>query len=264
MTVNETPLADLPAQFASKRVVVTGAAGVVGGWIADAFAACGSRLLLSDAREDRLKDHVASGRWGRAQEVETYGCDLTDTASISAMVTRMGDVFGAPDVVINNAGIYPHGPLLEFGTDQWREVMDVNLTAPFILIRDAGRLMIEAGVEGAFVNIASGASVTVAPGGVAYSVSKAALATLTRGAALELAPHRIRVNAVGPGFAPGSEVSELDDEYVQRMLARIPLGRAAGPADASSMVLYLASSYAAFITGSLFHVDGGRVAAAAV
>ncbi len=264
MTTNGTPFDDLAAELSTKRVVITGAAGVVGGWIADAFAGCGSRLLLSDAREDRLKTMVGSGRWSGAAEVQTHGCDLTETESIAGLVERIADLFAAPDVVVNNAGIYPHGPLLEFGTDEWRQVMDVNLTAPFVLIRDTARLMVDGGVEGAFVNIASGASVTVAPGGVAYSVSKAAVAMLTRGAALELAPHRIRVNAVGPGFAPGSEVSELDDDYVQRMLSRIPLGRSANPTDASSMVLYLSSSRASFITGALFHIDGGRVAAAAV
>lgn len=256
--------ADLAAEFKSKRVVITGAAGVIGGWIADAFSKCGSRLFLTDAREERLEGLQQGGRWTGAQDVEVHGCDLRDPASISQLVHRIGTVFGAPDVVVNNAGIYPHSPLLELPTEEWCHVLDVNLTAPFLLTRDAARLMVGEGIEGAFVNIASGAAVTVQPGGVAYSVSKAALAMLTRGAALELAPYKIRVNAVGPGFAPGSEVSELDDDYVQRMLARIPLGRCAGPGDAPSMVLYLCSSRASFITGALFHVDGGRAAAAAV
>ena len=264
MTGNGTPFADLAAELRSKRVVITGSAGVIGGWIADAFASCGSRLFLSDARDERLKSLHKAGRWAEADDVEIHGCDLRDATSVSGMVHRIGEVFGAPDVVVNNAGIYPHAPLLELATEDWCEVLDVNLTAPFLITRDLARLMVSEGVEGAFVNIASGAAVTVQPGGVAYSVSKSALAMLTRGAALELAPHNIRVNAVGPGFAPGSEVSELDDVYVQRMLTRIPLGRSSGPADASSMVLYLSSSRASFITGALFHVDGGRAAAAAV
>lgn len=262
MNTRSTPFPDLGAELATKRVVVTGAVGVIGGWIADAFAGCGSRLLLCDARHDRLAALVESGRWGDASQVEVHGCDLTDTASLSGLVDRIGDTFGAPDIVVNNAGIYPHGPLLDLATEDWQEVLDVNLTAPFVITRDTARLMISEGAEGSIVNIASGAAVTVAPGGVAYSVSKAALAMFTRGAALELAPHRIRVNAVGPGFAPGSEVSELDDAYIERMLSRIPLGRTSGPGDAASMVLYLASSAASFITGALFHVDGGRVAGA--
>lgn len=263
MSSNGALFSDLAAEFKSKRVVVTGAAGVIGGWIADAFAGCGSRLFLTDEREERLRAFQNSGRWADAEDVEIHGCDLRDPVSISQMVDRISAVFGAPDVVVNNAGIYPHSPLLELPADEWCRVLDVNLTAPFLLTRDAARLMVAQGVEGAFVNIASGAAVTVQPGGVAYSVSKAALAMLTRGAALELAPHNIRVNAVGPGFVPGSEVSELDDAYVQRMLARIPLGRSAGPGDASCMVLYLCSSRASFITGALYHVDGGRAAAAA-
>lgn len=249
-------------EFGGKRVVVTGAAGLIGGWIADAFAASGARLLLTDSRRSSLDEQAGTGRWAQARELVLHPADLRDPESLIELSHAMQSAFGAPDMLINNAGIYPHGPLLELDAGEWTAVLEINLTAPFLLLQHAARLMIGEGVPGSIVNIASGAAVTVQPGGVAYSVSKAGLAMLTRGAALELAPHRIRVNAVAPGFAPGSEVSQLDASYVATMTSRIPLGRTSGPADAPSMVLFLCSRYASFVTGTIVHVDGGRVAGA--
>lgn len=138
--------------------------------------------------------------------------------------------------------------------------MDVNLTAPFLLTRDLARLMIKDQVRGAVVNITSAAANTTRLGSGHYSTSKAGLAMLTRAYALELAPHGIRVNAVSPGFAPGSKVSTLDDHYIATVEASIPLGRTSGPCDAAEAVLFLCSKRASYITGTTLTVDGGRSA----
>jgi 3-oxoacyl-[acyl-carrier protein] reductase len=121
-------------------------------------------------------------------------------------------------------------------------------------------LMIKAGVAGRVVNISSGAAVRPGAGGSVYAASKAAIETLTRSIALEVARHGIRVNAVQPGFAPGSEVSALSDRHITSMLARIPLGRTSGPHDAAAAVLWVCSSDASFVTGTTIAVDGGRTA----
>lgn len=241
------------------RVVVTGAAGVIGGWIADAFARRGAVLMLSDIRTDRLEADRAAGRWPGA-EVHVHRTDLCDPASVDDLARVTGEQIGAPDGLVNNAGIYPHAPMLDLDRDAWETVLATNVTAPFLLTQAMARLMIAAGSGGSIVNIASGAALTVSPGGLAYSVSKAALVMLTRGSALELAPHRIRVNAVGPGFAPGSDVSPLDTDYVSSMTATIPLGRTSGPYDAPELVVYLCTAAAEFITGTFVNVDGGRTA----
>lgn len=252
-------LDDYDGEFDGATVVVTGAAGIIGGWIADAFALRGARLVLSDLRGDRLRSDVAGGRWP-ADRVLIHDTDLRLQASVEELVGLVRERSGAPDVVVNNAGVYPHAPLLDVDRAEWDRVLETNVTGPFMVLRGMAPLMIESGRRGAFVNIASGASVVVGPTGVPYSVSKAALAMLTRGAALELAPHGIRVNAVGPGFVPGSDFSPLDDGYVERMVASIPLGRTSGPADAPEMVVFLCSRRAEFVTGNLVHVDGGRSA----
>ena len=124
--------------------------------------------------------------------------------------------------------------------------------------RELARLMVDAGVKGSIINISSGASRQMRNGSVPYCTSKTALERLTKGFALELAPYGIRVNVVEPGFAPGSVVSPLSEDYVERMKTRIPLGRTSGPRDAPEAVLYLASEKASFITGAVLSVDGGN------
>lgn len=250
---------DYHDEFGGKKVLITGASGVIGGWIADAFAKRGASLILSDRRIQNLKLEVSSGRWAGANVI-TNETELRDPKSLENLTSLVETEWGAPDILVNNAGIYPHKPLLDVELDEWQTILDVNLTAPFVLTSQMAKMMIRDGVAGSIVNILSSASASVSPGGVPYSVSKAALAMLTRGAALELAPHCIRVNGVSPGFAPGSEVSPLQDDYVESMVRSIPLGRPSGPKDSPEAVVFLCSSRASFITGTVISVDGGRAA----
>lgn len=241
------------------RVLLTGACGVHGRWIAEAFARVGARMLLSDLRKAPL-EQLASLLRNQGAEVATGIVELRSEASIDALVGSAAATWNSPDVLINCAGIYPHKPLLETTREDWVQVMDINLTAVHLLTQKVARLMIDSAVRGSIVNISSGAATSVSPGGVAYSTSKAALTMLTRGYALELAPHGIRVNAVSPGFAPGSEVSPLGEDYSEAMVKTIPLGRTSGAHDASEAVLFLCSPKASFITGATIAVDGGRSA----
>lgn len=245
--------------FRGRRVVVTGAAGVHGRWIAEAFAREGAGLLLIDFREEPLRE-VAGSLDSGAAEVSTHVCDLRDPSETARIGELVGRTWGAADVLVNNAGVYPHKAFLDTSLADWNAVMDLNLTAPFLLTRDLARQMIEQEVRGSIVNMSSGAANRSGPGSLPYATSKAALTTLTRASALELAPYGIRVNAVSPGFAPGSEVSHLDDAYVANMVRSIPLGRTSGAGDASQAVLFLCSEGASFITGTTIVCDGGRSA----
>lgn len=246
-------------EFKGQRVLITGAAGVIGRWIAEAFAAQRAELLLSDIRQNAL-DLIAGELRSEGAEVRCHYTDLRKEESILEMVGVMKSDWGSPDIVINNAGIYPRHNLLEMSVSDWKQTLDINVTAPFLVARESARLMIEHGVKGSMINISSGAATNVSVGGGHYSTSKAAVAMLTRALSLELAPHGIRINAVGPGFAPGSEVSPLSGEYVESMISSIPLGRTSGPNDAPSAILFLCSSSASFITGASLSIDGGRSA----
>ena len=244
--------------FHGRRVVLTGAAGIHGRWIAAAFARAGATLCLSDLRGDRLAPLVAELGLDPAMTL-THATDLREESSIADLASLVGQAWGAADVLINNAGLYPRtGVLQELDTATFDTIMAVNLRAPFLMVRAFAKQMITHGVKGSIVNIGSGAARRMVAGSVTYCASKTALERLSKGQALELAGHGIRVNVVEPGFAAGSEVSTLPADYVAQMEARIPLGRSSGPEDASGAVLYLCSPAAAFITGAVLGVDGGN------
>ena len=245
-------------QFQDKKVVVTGAAGIYGGWIAAAFAKAGAQLCLSDFRGDLLDGVVTRLGLDPARTL-LHGTELTEEKSIRELAAMVATKWGAPDVVVNNAGVYPRtGVLLNLEEAEFDRIMRVNVRAPFIVVKEFAKLMIERGVQGAFVNIGSGAARQMPTGSVTYCMSKTALERLSKGQALELAPYKIRVNVVEPGFAPGSDFSLLPDDYVERMKARIPLARTSEPDDAANAVLFLCSPAASYITGAVLGVDGGN------
>ena len=245
-------------EFADKKVVVTGAAGIFGGWIAEAFAQTGARLCLSDLRGDLLPGVME--RLGLDPEKTLlHETDLTQAGSITHLAEIVAEAWGAPDIVINCAGVYPRtGVLLDLDPAEFDRIMAVKVRAPFLVVQAMSRLMIAPGVTGCFINIGSGAARQMPTGSVPYCMSKTALERLSKGQALELAPYRIRVNVVEPGFAPGSDFSPLPEDYVTRMSARIPLGRNSAPQDTPSAVLFLCSGFASYITGAVLSVDGGN------
>jgi 3-oxoacyl-[acyl-carrier protein] reductase len=218
-------------EFQNKTIVITGAAGIFGRWIAAYFANEGARLCLSDIRMDGLEKAVAELGLDRSK-VLLHATELTSDASMLELVDLVKREWKAPDILVNNAGIYTRFSLLEMEFSDWDRVFGVNLRAPFVLSREFAKLMIAEGKAGSIINISSGAARKMNQNSVPYCTSKTAIERLTKGFALELAEYGIRVNVVEPGFAPGSEVSELSDEYVTNMLKNIPLGRASGPQDA--------------------------------
>jgi 3-oxoacyl-[acyl-carrier protein] reductase len=247
---------DFFSDLSGKRVVVTGACGVVGRWIVDAFVTAGAELCLTDAQEAALSAYageVSLGTGGFA-----HPANLTDETSIEALITEIGRRWGTADVLVNNAGIYPSGFLLDISTAEFDRIFSVNLRAPFILTRGVARQMIEKGVKGSVINISSGAARKMRRTVVPYCTSKTALDRLTKGFAIELAEFGIRVNALEPGFAAGSSVSSLTDEHINNTIAAIPLGRPSSPSDVANGLLYLASDASSYVTGATLTVDGGN------
>jgi 3-oxoacyl-[acyl-carrier protein] reductase len=245
---------DLATSIAGKRVVITGACGVIGGWLVETFRGAGARLCLTDADQTGLARLAATLSEGSFAEP----ADLRDAASVEALLANIGARWGAADVLVNNAGIYPSGFLLDIDAGEWDRIFDINLRAPFLLTRGVARQMIAAGVKGNVINISSGAARKMRRSVVPYCTSKTALDRLTKGFALELAEYGIRVNALEPGFAAGSTASPLTDAHVQATTAGIPLGRASSPDDVGHAVLFLASDAAAYVTGASLSVDGGN------
>lgn len=244
-------------EFQNKTIVVTGAAGIFGRWITEAFWREGARVVLADARVDAAEAVVAENcippERAMVRQVE-----LTDEASILALAAAVEKSWGAPDVVVNNAGIYPAGGLLQIDTLEFDRIFSINVRAPYAVTKAFAKQMISAGKKGSIIMISSGAARALRKGTVPYCASKTTLERIAKGFAIELAEQGIRVNVVEPGFAPGSVVSPLSEDYVEKMKARIPLGRTSGPDDAANAVLYLASERASFVTGAVISVDGGN------
>ncbi len=246
----------MDASFQDRKVVITGAAGVYGTELAGAFADAGATLCLSDVRPDALATltrqlALPPGR------LLTHETDLTREESIQDLVSTVTAAWQAPDVVINNAGIYPFGGLLEIDVELWDRVMATNLRAPFLVMQGFAEAMIANRVTGCFVNVSSGAADNLRTSGVPYCVSKRALEWLSEGFALDLGKDGIRVNCVRPGFAAGSALVSFPPGYAETLSQVSPMGRAAKPGDLARGVMFLASSASAYVTGACLAVDGG-------
>ena len=243
---------DIAQGISGKRVVITGAAGIIGGWLADAFREAGARLCLTDSRADALAalDPGPDG-W-------VHAADIADADAIAGLVAAIGARWGAADVLVNNAGVYPSGFLLDIDADEWDRIFDVNLRAPFLLTRGVARQMIAHDLRGCIINISSGAARKMRRSVVPYCTSKTALDRLTKGFALEFAEYGIRVNALEPGFATGSAVSALTQAHIEAVQGNIPMGRTTTREDVGRAALFLAGEASAYITGANLPVDGGN------
>ncbi len=204
------------SEFAGKRVVVTGAAGVMGRALVDAFAQQGADICATDHTTDMLSGFCVAA-------------DLTTDDGLNTLLDTVQEKWGAPDIVVNNAALYPSSFLLDLATADWDRIMDVNVRAPFVLMRGFALHMIDQNVQGSFINISSGAARKMRRAAVTYCMSKTALDRMSKGFALELAEYGIRVNCLEPGFASGSSVSSLSQEHIDRVMAAIPLGTETGP-----------------------------------
>ncbi|MDT7727589.1 MAG: hypothetical protein QOI21_4165 [Actinomycetota bacterium] len=244
----------------SRHVLITGAAGGLGGAIAERFAAAGDRITGVDAREAPLRTRLDALAAAHGVAVAAIPADLSDPAA-GEVVDRAWDQSGPVDVLVNAAGIWPATPLLDMTAQMWDHVLAINTRAPMLTTVALGRRAVAAGRRASVVNLASGAAIRARPGAAHYSTSKAALEMLTRSCAVELGAAGIRVNAVSPGFVAGSsqEVNPITEEYAAAVSGNA-LGRIGQPEDVSAAVFFLASAEAAWTTGAVLRVDGGSSA----
>ena len=276
-------------RFSGKTVIVTGSgrANGLGQAILHRFAQEGANCVVSDLGVP--KQHMEAGDIGNNDEMEqiaselkeitkqhggdvsVIACDVTKDADCKALIEQAHDRFGSVDILVNNAGIgYIMKPLIETEDDEWSAVLDVNLGGAFRCSKYAARMMIADGIGGSIINIASQAAKSGFPHMAPYTSSKHGMIGLTRSNAVELAEHKIRVNAVCPnhvttglGERQNAYFSDLlgfenVDAYLDAMRGRIPLGRPGLPSDTAAACAWLASEDAVFVTGEALNVSGGE------
>lgn len=233
-------------------VLVTGGAGVIGRAITQAMIADGWRVVCLDRAGaiDQLEHE---------EFVTPLACDITDHQQLASIVAQCGELAA----LVNCAGIVEFGPLMDTDLESWRRTFEVNVTAPFALIRLAAPALARSG-RGAIVNITSITARRASVGRAAYGPSKAALEGLTRQAAVELAPLGIRCNAVAPGPVESPlSIANLSAKDYADYVASIPSGRFSSAAEVADAVAYLCSGCAGSVTGQCLAVDGGWLAAGA-
>ena len=244
-------------RLSGKVALVTGAQQGIGRAIAIALARDGADVGVNFLDDPAGAEAVAGEVRGLGRRAVVVKADVVRAAEVEAMVAAVVGALGPPDVLVNNAGIFPRARFLEMTEREWDQVLSVNLKGGFLCAQAVARALVAADRPGAIVNIASSA-VRGDPLGVHYSASKAGVVGLTRAMALALAPHRIRVNAIAPGLTDTRQPRYGNTEEQLAVRAReIPLGRMAQPEEIAKVAVFLATSDAAWITGELIHVNGG-------
>ena len=237
--------------------LVTGGAQGIGYACAEALSEDGHRVILADIQEDGVVEAAAALGGGTVG----LACDMGDPAAVSDLFDRVEAEHGPVSTLVNNAGIALPGSFLDYDLADFRTVIDVNLTGAFVATQRAARTMIDKGIEGAIVNMSSINAQVAIPAIPAYCASKGGLMQLTKAAALALAPHKIRVNAVGPGSIDTAMMAGVNanPEALAVAMSRTPLKRPGTAREVGDVVAFLASSKASYITGETIYVDGGRL-----
>jgi NAD(P)-dependent dehydrogenase (short-subunit alcohol dehydrogenase family) len=243
-----------------KRIaIVTGAARGIGLAIARQLKAEGASVVLADILD--AEGEAAAAALGAAY----VHCDVARAAEVAALVDGVAARHGAVDILVNNAGIAPGGDFLEVTEAEFDRVIGINLKGSFLMLQACARHMVKQAAAGrkpgSIVNMSSVNDTLAIPSIVTYCMSKGGVAQLTRATAIALAPHGIRVNAIGPGSINTGMLTAVNanPEALRRVLSRTPLGRVGEPEEVAAIASFLASDEASYITGQVIYCDGGRM-----
>ena len=248
--------------LSGRTALVTGGFSGLGLHFAEVLAGQGAKVALVGRRIDlgRARADEIGARIGRPGDVRAYQADVTDAVSVAGAFALATADLGVPTIVVNNAGTVARKASVDVSDEDWKAVVDVNLSGVFRVAQAAARAMLKAGTPGSIINIASIVGLRVRPQVASYAATKAAVVQLTKALALEWAEHGIRVNAIAPGYFE-TEINRalLRSPVGQAIVSRVPQQRVGQLAELDGPLLLLASDASSYMTGSVIVVDGGHL-----
>ena len=237
-----------------KNALVTGATGGIGEAIATTFHNAGATVAISARRKDKL-DELAAALGGR---VHVLPCDLSERDEVAKLVDGAVGAMGRLDVIVNNAGLTRDNLFMVMKDEEWDDVIAVNLTATFMLMRGAARhMMRNRSGFGRIINISSVSGVFGNPGQANYAASKSGIIGMTKSLAREVSSRGITANCIAPGFIKTDMTAALNDKQTQEISKMIPAQRFGEAEDIAAGALYLASAAGGYVTGQTLHINGG-------
>ena len=240
--------------FSKTRVLITGATGGIGGAMFKEFYNCGAMVCGTSTSSEKMDAFLS--HFKDKSRIQGIVVDMKNTKELEEIPAKAMALLGGLDVLICNAGLTRDGLSMRMKTQDFQEVIDINLTANFILNREAGKIMMK-NRHGRVINIASVVGFSGNFGQANYVASKAGLVGMTKTMAMEFASRGVTFNCIAPGFIETAMTDAIPDAAKDQILAKIPLGKQGKPEDIAYAALFLASSSASYVTGTTIHVNGG-------
>ena len=234
-----------------KNIIVTGASGGIGNSIIEKLNNCGANILASGTRVEKLEDLKS-----RFKNIKILKFDISQSDKIEEFIENASNELGGLDCIINNAGITQDNLAIRMNINEWKKVIDVNLTSTFLMSKFSIKKMLK-NKKGKIVNITSVVGHTGNLGQANYTASKAGIVAMSKSLAIEYAKKNININCISPGFIKTAMTDKIDDKFKEIIVSKIPSGRLGEPEDIANAVLFLSSNQSDYINGETLHVNGG-------
>jgi 3-oxoacyl-[acyl-carrier protein] reductase len=235
----------------NKNIIVTGASGGIGNSIVEKLNDCGANVLASGTRLEKLEELKS-----KFNKIKILKFDISQSDKIEEFIDNAANELGGLDCIVNNAGITQDNLAIRMSIDEWKKVIDINLTSTFLMSKFAIKKMLK-NKKGKIINITSVVGHTGNLGQANYTASKAGLVAMSKSLAIEYAKKNINVNCISPGFIKTAMTDKIDEKFKEIIVSKIPSARLGEPEDIANAVLFLASDNSNYINGETLHVNGG-------
>ena len=235
----------------NKNIIVTGASGGIGNSIIKRLNECGANILASGTRTEKLEELKS-----KFNNIKILKFDISQSEKIEEFIENSTKELGGLDCIVNNAGITQDNLAIRMGIEEWKKVIEVNLTSTFLMSKFAIKKMLKI-KKGKIVNITSVVGHTGNVGQANYSASKAGIVAMSKSLAIEYAKKNINVNCISPGFISTAMTDQIDEKYKEAIIAKIPSNKLGKPEDIANAVTFLSSDQSDYINGETIHVNGG-------